>query len=435
MVSVSYKKGVIYMAHLSLEERETIESNLKDQKNFTQIGEIIGKHRTTISNEILNHRIEQTPNTFGRNLVQCALEKSCENYHGIGCTKKCSNFVPKTCPSTTHPPYVCNGCNKEQGCSFTKYYYRAKQANEEYRSFLSEARQGLHISEEEIQNIDKMISPLILENHQSVNQVYINHPDILYFSKTEFYHLIDQGVFSFRNIDLPRKVKYKPRKNGKKRRTREESFIRLNRTYKDYLAFIELHKDEDISIVQMDTVEGIKGGKCFLTLLLVQYNLMFVFLIDSQTIQCVSKVFDWIRETIGIEQYKRIFEIILTDNGHEFFDPEYLELNPNTKEQISHVFFCDPSASYQKGAIEKNHEYIRYILPKGTSFNNLTQEDCNILMSHINSVPRDSLKGKSPYQESLYFLNEDLLTKLGVFLINPDDVSLSTDLLKKKDKN
>ena len=56
-------------------------------------------------------------------------------------------------------------------------------------------------------------------------------------------------------------------------------------------------------------------------------------------------------------------------------------------------------------------------------------------MSHINSVPRDSLKGKTPYQESLYFINEDLLTKLGVFLINPDDVSLSTDLLKKKDKN
>ena len=162
---------------------------------------------------------------------------------------------------------------------------------------------------------------------------------------------------------------------------------------------------------------------------------MFVFLIDSQTIQCVSKVFDWIRNTISIEEYKRIFEIILTDNGHEFFDPEYLELNPNTKEQISHVFFCDPSASYQKGAIEKNHEYIRYILPKGTSFNDLTQEDCNVLMSHINSVPRDSLKGKTPYQESLYFINEDLLTKLGIFLINYDDVSLSTDLLKKKDKN
>ncbi len=267
---------------------------------------------------------------------------------------------------------------------------------------------------------------MILEKHQSVNQVYINHPDILYFSKTEFYHLIDKGVFSFRNIDLPRKVKYKPRKNGSKR---------VNRTYKDYLAFVELHKEKDISIVQMDTVEGIKGGKCFLTLLLVQYNLMFIFLIDSQTIQCVSKVFEWIRDTIGIEEYKRIFEIILTDNGHEFFDPEYLELDSNTKEQISHVFFCDPSASYQKGAIEKNHEYIRYILPKGSSFDELTQEDCNILMSHINSVPRDSLRGATPYQESLYFLKEDLLTKLGVISIHPDEVSLSTDLLKKKDKN
>lgn len=75
------------MAHLSLEERETIESNLKEQKNFTQIGELIGKHRTTISNEILNHRVEHTPNTYGRNLVHCALEDSCEKYHGIGYKK------------------------------------------------------------------------------------------------------------------------------------------------------------------------------------------------------------------------------------------------------------------------------------------------------------------------------------------------------------
>lgn len=423
------------MKHLNLDERETIESSLKENKTFTYIGELIGKHRTTIAQEILNHRVEQKPNTYGRNLVNCKFEDSCENYHGIGCTKKCSKFQSRKCPKLSHPPYVCNGCFKKSGCSFQKYYYRANQAHKEYLSFLTEARQGIRLTKEEIQNIEDVIAPLIKEQNQSINQVYINHPDLLYFSKTEFYHLIDAGVFSFRNIDLPRKVGYKPRKDGKKRRTREESQIRINRTFKDYLTYIEVHKQDDISIVQMDTVEGIKGGKVLLTLLLVQYNLMLVFIMDSQTVTCVNKVFDWIRSTIGLDNFKKIFQVILTDNGHEFFDPLSIELNPITKEQVSYVFYCDPSASYQKGAIEKNHEYIRYVLPKKTSFDNLTQEDCNLLMSHINSVPRQSLRNSTPYLESLHFLDKELLNKLGVFLILPDEVSLSPELLKKKDKH
>ena len=121
----------------------------------------------------------------------------------------------------------------------------------------------------------------------------------------------------------------------------------MNRTYKDYLAYLEAHKDEDISIVQMDTVEGVKGGKVLLTLLLVQYNLMLTFIMDSQTTLCVNMVFDWIRSTIGMDNFKKIFQGILTDNGHEFFDQLSIELDPITKEQVSHLFYCDPSASYQ----------------------------------------------------------------------------------------
>ena len=46
------------MKHLTLEERETIESLLKENNTFTFIGEQIGKHRTTVAQEILNHRLE-----------------------------------------------------------------------------------------------------------------------------------------------------------------------------------------------------------------------------------------------------------------------------------------------------------------------------------------------------------------------------------------
>lgn len=418
------------MAHLSLIDRETIEESLNQNKTFTEIGKLINKHRTSVSDEISKHRIKQLPNTYGRNRVFCKYESTCNNFRGVACTKKCIKFESKECPKLSSPPYVCNGCKKKNGCTFVKYYYRAAEANKNYLNLLSEAREGIRLSQEEIENIDKIIAPLFLEKKQSVNQVYTNHPDILYFSKTEFYKLIDSGIFSFRNIDLPRKVKYKPRKGNKIRRTREESIIRIGRTYKDYLNFIEEHKDEELSIVQMDTVEGIKGGKCFLTLLLVQYNLMLIFLLDSQTTECVSKIFENLKLILGTELYKKIFQVILTDNGHEFFAPENIEFDLNTGELLSHVFYCDPGASYQKGAIEKNHEYIRYILPKSTSFNDLTQEDCNLLMSHINSVPRDSLKGKTPYEETLTFISKEVLEKLKITKIEPDDVSLSPNLLK-----
>ena len=104
----------------------------------------------------------------------------------------------------------------------------------------------------------------------------------------------------------------------------------------------------------------------------------------------------------------------LTDNGTEFSDPESIEFDFNTGEKVSSVFYCDPSCSWQKGSIEKNHEYIRYILPKGTSFASLSQEDCYLIASHINSTPRLSLNNK-----------------LHIKKINNDDIDLSIRLLKK----
>ena len=180
----------------------------------------------------------------------------------------------------------------------------------------------------------------------------------------------------------------------------------------------------------MDTVEGIKGGKVFLTLLIRQSKLMLIYLMENKTMECVEKAFQEIKKKLGNERFKRIFEVILTDNGSEFFNPMSIEKDEETNEIISHVFYCDPGASWQKGALEKNHEYIRYVLPKGSSFDELTQEKINILMSNINSTSRDTLNGKTPYDATLLILEEDVLEKLGVKKIKADEVNLSPKLLK-----
>ena len=188
------------------------------------------------------------------------------------------------------------------------------------------------------------------------------------------------------------------------------------------------------SIVEMDTVigtQGGKGGKCFLTLLFRQYNFMLIYLLPYKKSRFVTEIFNHLKELLGINEFKRLFEVILTDNGTEFSDPESIEFNMNTGEKISSVFYCDPNCSWQKGSIEKNHEYIRYILPKGTSFASLTQDDCYLIASHINSTPRLSLNNHSPYEASLIFLGKENINKFKIKRIDYDDINLSYRLLRK----
>ena len=90
-------------------------------------------------------------------------------------------------------------------------------------------------------------------------------------------------------------------------------------------------------------------------------------------------------------------------------------------------------ASWQKAHIEKNHEYIRYVIPKGKSFDPYSQKDITLLMNHINSTRRPSLDDKSPYE----LIDEEdrdmqeLFSLLKMDFIPPDEVHLMPDLFTK----
>lgn len=415
--------------HLTLEEREFIEEKLKENWNLTEIGKEINKHRTTISKEILNHRFKKEYVQYNTTFANCVCTDICKDAGSKICKRTCVDFEEKKCSLLDSAPYVCNGCPKKSHCRFSKYYYRAKDANKEYNDFKSESRIGIRLSQEEIFKINNVITPLIRDQYQSINHVFINNPDLLYFSKPTFYSYVNLNLFSFRNIDLARKVKYKPRKDNEKRRTRTESVIRIGRTYNDFVDYLSMNPNA--SVVEMDTVEGVKGGKVFLTLLFRNSNFMLKFLMESKTMSEVEKVFINIKKNVGIDNFKRIFEVILTDNGSEFFNPISIEADYNTGEVLSHVFYCDSYCSYQKGSIEKNHEYIRYILPKKSSFDNLTQKDCDLIASHINSTNRIILNSKTPYEVVQSLMSSGLITKLNIKYIEPDKVNLSPNLLKK----
>ena len=390
--------------HLSFEDRCTIKEYLNFGYNFTQIGNRIGKSRRTISKEIYKHRFMRS-NTKSSNI---------------------------NCYITDKPPYVCNACTKKNSCSKQRYSYEASVAHNEYLKTLIEQRFVARITKEQIVSINDIISPLMIHKHHSVNQVYISHPELLPFSKSTFYRYIDLGLLNVKNIDLQRKVRFKVKKEYDRTKTKINTSIKVGRFYTDFKDYLEYHPN--CSIVEMDTVIGTsggKGGKCFLTLLFRQYNFMLIYLLPYKRSEYVIEVFNSLKQLLGVDEFKRLFEVILTDNGTEFSDPESIEMDINTGEIISNVFYCDPNCSWQKGSIEKNHEYIRYILPKGTSFSGLTQENCNLIASHINSVPRLSLNNISPYEASVNFIGKQNLDKLKIDKINYDDIDLTIRLLKK----
>lgn len=397
--------------HLSYEDRKNIEDGLNENKSISEIAKNLNRNHSSILREIDRNKVYIKPNNYG--YCQTTDPKNLYKY--------------QPCEKLQKSPYVCNGCKSRSGCRRERYTYYARKADDTYHEVKSESRKGINLTEEDIYNINITLTPLIKKG-QTINHLYINHPDILDFSKASFYNYVNDGVFEFKPIDFPRIVKYKKRKNSNKRRTRKEREILINRKYKDFIEYIS--NNPELNIVEMDTVEGLKDeSDCFLTLLWRKSKFMLIFKLESQTTEEVTRIFEILQTLIPLDVYRNLFQVILTDNGHEFFDVDNIECVHSTGEYVTHLFFCDPHMSCQKGMIERNHEFIRYVLPKGTSFKRINQDDCDLIMNNINSLCRDSLNGKCPYQAMLFLCDEYILKILNCYYIKPDEINLTDDLL------
>ena len=342
------------------------------------------------------------------------------------CSDVCKFYKPRECEKLNKPPYVCNGCSKKTNCMMDKKIYSSKYAQDSYETLRTTSREGINQTPESIQKLDILLSPL-LKKGQSIAHIYASHADEIACSRRTIYSYIDRGVFQARNIDLRRKVVYKQRKRKTTTSLKDRSF-RKGRSYKEFLEYIAANKS--VYVVEMDTVEGAKGtSPCFLTMFFRNCSLMLMFLLEEQTQKEVTRIFDHLTELLGIELFQKLFEVILTDNGHEFQDRQSLEYSKND-EVRTRIYYCDPNRSDQKGALEKNHEYIRYVLPKGTSFEKMTDKTTLLLLNHINNEKRDSLNGHSPYEVSRLLLDNRLHKALGLAEIPADEVTLIPALIK-----
>jgi IS30 family transposase len=430
-------------AHMTEDDRYAIKNGLDGGETFKAIASKIGKDCTTVSKEVKARRVFRKTGGIGQKFNDCAhrfgcLENSlctgkickgrrCRNCHDVYCGDKklCERFEREFCPQRDLAPYVCNGCHMRIRCTLEKAFYEPRGAQREYEGLRHDARAGFDLDEAEVCRLNAIVSPL-LKKGQSLHHICANNASKIMLSERAMYNYVNASLFDARNIDMPRKVRYKKRKQ--KREAKVDKGCVVGRTYEDYLAFRA--GNPDISVVEMDTVHGSQGGKALLTLHFVDTHFMLAILIDGLTAFDVALAFKWLRRTLGFELYGMLFVLILTDRGSEFSNPKDIEFDEEG-EGRTRLFYCDPQQSQQKGSAEKNHSEIRRVLPKGTSFDNLCQDDITLMMNHVNSYGRKSLNNRPPMELFRFIYGSETLEMLGAELVPADDIVLRPSLLKR----
>lgn len=428
--------------HMTLEDRYIIEASLKNGDSFKVIADCIDKNPTSVSREIRSHLIFRKIGALNTNYNPCIHRSTCTKSHICSvchserkfklckrcsmCNTFCPDFEKQICHKLLKPPYVCNGCSNRITCTLEKRFYKALTAHEEYSNVLSESRTGISFSEEEIRHLDELISPLIRQN-QSPHHICVSNRDSIMVSERTIYRLIDSNLFSARNIDLPRKVRFSARKVPA--HFKIDRACRIGRDYNCFLSFMK--NNPDSPVVQLDSVIGKRGGPVLLTIHFVKAEMMLAFLREYNDSKSVIEIFNQLYRCLTPEVFRKIFKICLTDNGSEFSNPKALEFDEDGNRR-THLFYCNPNAPYQKGSAERNHEFIRYFLPKGTDLSNYSQDDISLMMNHINSYKRESLGNRSPYEMFSFLYGENLLKQLECHLIPPQEVTLNSSVFRKE---
>lgn len=385
---------------LTIEDRILIEELLRLNYKLKDIARAIDVSSSTISREIKNRRI--------------------------------SNDSLIICNRTDKYPFICYNCSRKVSCKKKKYFYNYKQAQKDYENKLKYSRIGIDMSIDEVEYWNDYFKDKIRDKNQPILHIFKNIENEFPKSIQSFYKYVHKGYFPSINDEmLARSFSYKPRTKKETVKTiSKDNIIKRGRKIDDFEEYIA--NNPNTNIVEMDIVVGkFEDKKCIMTLYFRKSKLMLMFIIKKYKPSEVTKVFESLRNNLGNDLYKKLFEVILTDNGWEFSKPEDIEFDPETGEKLINIFYTEPYSAWQKGGIERNHEFIRYIIPKGITFDNLTKKNIIDMMNNINNVQRKSLDYQTPYSNFRKEYGEDISKIFHLKEIPKDEINLSYKLLNK----
>ena len=408
---------------LSLSQRIKIEEMLNQRYRKFEIANELNKSQSTIAREINKHKKVKHANPFRHNnMYNCKYFINCKK-----CTEKCKIFQPIPCKDRDRNIGVCNGCENLKSCNLDKYFYIAQEAQKQYEYTLKDSRQGVNLNTSELIELAHIICPLVKKG-QSIYTILNNHPEIKLCEKT-IYNYIEMGLFKdwdVTNFTLKRKVRRKVSKQKFKKRKEPADYS--GRTYTDYLEY--KIQNPNVPTTEMDTVYNQQSGPYIQTFIFENTSFMIGILHQNKTADSMSNALNKFQDKLSSEEYNKLFSLLLTDRGTEFSKPQQFEINMETGEIRSKIFYCDPQQSSQKPHVENNHNFIREILPNGKDWSNLTQDKVDLMFSHINSTPRESLGGKTPYEIFTFIYGRQLANKLNIQEILKDEVNTTPRLLK-----
>jgi len=407
---------------LTFDQRCKIEEMLNKRHRKFEIANELDKSQSTISREINRHKFLKPYKPINGNFYNCKFFINCKI-----CTQKCRIYQPISCKERDRNIGACNNCSKLKTCTLDKYFYKADIAQKNYKYTLTDARQGVNLNTTELIELAHIICPLIKKG-QSIYTILNNHPEIKFCEKT-IYNYIEMGLFKdwdVTNLTLKRKVRRKISKKKLKKRKEPENYS--GRTYTDYLEY--KIQNPNIPTTEMDTVYNHQAGPYIQTFIFENTSFMIGILHQHKTADSMSNSLNKFQDKLTDKEYERLFSLLLTDRGSEFAKPQQFEINMETGEIRSKIFYCDPMQSSQKPHVENNHLFIREILPNGQDWSYLTQEKIDLMFSHINSTPREALGNKTPYEVFTFIYGKELAKKLNIQEILKDEVNTTPRLLK-----
>lgn len=143
---------------------------------------------------------------------------------------------------------------------------------------------------------------------------------------------------------------------------------------------------------EMDTIVGRGNHGAIVTLIERSTNMLFM-----RKLKKGKNAKELARTVIHLlSPFKEHVKSITTDNGTEFACHEMIGKSLGVT-----IYFADPYASWQKGAIENANGLIRQYVPKTETFEHVSHQQITKYSKKINIRPRKKLEFKTP-QECFY---------------------------------
>ena len=404
--------------HMDYEQLLTLFKYLSLGYSCSKISQLTGKNRSTIYRLLIKNSQSDIDNNQSTSHLQGGRFKNCIHLvnckrEGIpSCPENCQNYKKWICPKLRKFPYICNFCDQRNGCRKIKRLFNPEEAYILRNDRQKESKSVPNISRKDLRQFDELISPLI-KQHLSIEAIYSNLKEYFPVSTRTVRHWINKCYLEARRIDLINAVKREYSPLYLYKRTSRDPLLKVGRTFSSYIEYMNSHDKKDV--LQFDTVHGKKSDKKSVLTIHHPYSKFQIgLLLENFTSDEVIKKMKALEYSLGEEDFHKYFRIMLCDNGPEFDKMHLLESDEETGEIYAKIFYTRPYRSGDKGSCERNHELFRYVIQKGKSLDDLTQDDLNFIFSNINSYPRKSLQYRRPVDVMIDLMGINFVTKLGI---------------------